>query len=97
MPSGPAVVAVSLKRRTQDAWGVLRADEDDARAVRAAWVIDGATPLGAADPRAADDRVSRFAWALSAGLRRALADDAELARLRRSRSATPGSTAPTSA
>lgn len=69
MPSGPAAVAVSLKRRTQDAWGVARGPDG---AVHAAWVIDGATPLGAADRRAADDQVARFAWLLSAGLRSAL-------------------------
>ena len=69
MGPGPAVVAVSAKRRTQDAWGVAR--EADGT-LRAAWVLDGATPLGAENPRVAAEQVSCFAWRLSAALRTGL-------------------------
>lgn len=71
MPSVPAAVTVSVKRRTQDAWGTAR---DPDGALRAAWVIDGATPLGAEDPRIAGEQVARFAWRLSAALRTGLGD-----------------------
>lgn len=64
------VVTASLKRRSQDAWGVARRDDGT---VCAAWVIDGATPLEAPDPRAAAEQVSCFAWALSAALGEAAA------------------------
>lgn len=63
------VVTASLKRRSEDAWGVTRRGDGS---VSAAWVIDGATPLGAPDPRTANAQVSCFAWALSAWLRRTL-------------------------
>ena len=57
MICGPAVVAVSAKRRTQDAWGTAR---DASGRLQAAWVLDGATALGAQDPRSADEQVARF-------------------------------------
>ena len=77
MTCGPAVVAVSAKRRTQDAWGTAR---DASGRLQAAWVLDGATALGAQDPRSADEQVARFAWRLSAALRAILADAGARAR-----------------
>lgn len=77
MLSVPAAVTVSAKRRTQDAWGTAR---DPDGALRAAWVIDGATPLGAEDPRIAGEQVARFAWRLSAGMRTGLGDTGSEAR-----------------
>lgn len=71
MTSGPAVVAVSAKRRTQDAWGAARGPDGG---LIAAWVLDGATALGAQDRRSADEQVARFAWTLSAALRAILTD-----------------------
>lgn len=63
------IVTSSLKRRSEDAWGVARRGDGS---VSAAWVIDGATPLGAAEPRTANEQVSCFAWSLSSSLRDAL-------------------------
>ena len=71
------MVAVSAKRRTQDAWGTAR---DASGRLQAAWVLDGATALGAQDPRSADEQVARFAWRLSAALRAILADAGARAR-----------------
>ena len=71
------MVAVSAKRRTQDAWGTAR---DASGRLQAAWVLDGATALGAQDPRSADEQVARFAWRLSAVLRAILADAGARAR-----------------
>lgn len=64
-------VVTSRKRRCEDAWGVAH---DDAGAPWAVWVIDGATPLNAADPVVGNEQVAHFAWALSEGLEQALTE-----------------------